>query len=66
MVSLLFRNSVATQICKEKEICGIKAIRSIGYIWRGCVKSPLYNYWITFCDSDLCNYDEVVSVYDTD
>ncbi|XP_026319258.1 uncharacterized protein LOC113229791 [Hyposmocoma kahamanoa] len=59
-------NSVPTITCNEKEICGIKAIRSVGYIWRGCIESPLYNYWITYCDFDLCNYDELVSVYDTD
>nr|XP_034829460.1 uncharacterized protein LOC117986695 [Maniola hyperantus] len=52
------------QVCSENEICGVKAIRSEGYIWRGCVAKPLYNYWWTLCDSDLCNYDSLVSVYD--
>ncbi|CAG5027829.1 unnamed protein product [Parnassius apollo] len=53
-----------TKQCAEDEICGIKALRSDGYIWRGCLKSPLYNYWWSLCDSDLCNYDSVISLYD--
>ncbi|XP_026749127.2 uncharacterized protein LOC113509899 [Galleria mellonella] len=52
--------------CKKDEICVVKAIKSDGYIWRGCIKGPLYNYWWTFCDSDLCNYDAIASIYDTD
>ncbi|KAJ2945213.1 hypothetical protein O0L34_g9283 [Tuta absoluta] len=51
--------------CKENEICGIKSIKSKGYVWRGCVSDPLYNYYITLCDSDLCNYDPTASPYDS-
>ncbi|XP_059057513.1 uncharacterized protein LOC131851100 [Achroia grisella] len=54
------------QKCQKNEICAVKAIKNDGYIWRGCIKSPLYNYWWTFCDSDLCNYDAIASLYDTD
>ncbi|XP_028040554.1 uncharacterized protein LOC114250760 [Bombyx mandarina] len=52
------------EICGEDEICVVKSIRSQGYIWRGCAKSPLYNYWWKYCDSDLCNYDSITSIYD--
>ncbi|XP_072932371.1 uncharacterized protein [Epargyreus clarus] len=52
------------QVCASDEICAVKAVRSEGYMWRGCVSEPLYNYWWTLCDSDLCNYESIVSVYD--
>lgn len=52
------------QECLQDEVCAVRAIKSQGYIWRGCIKSPLYNYWWAFCDSDLCNYDKLVSIYD--
>ncbi|KAM3964980.1 uncharacterized protein ACR2FA_000867 [Aphomia sociella] len=58
--------TLSTQKCKQNEICGVKAVKGNGYIWRGCIKSPLYNYWWKFCDSDLCNYDAIVSLYDID
>ncbi|XP_038214294.1 uncharacterized protein LOC119834083 [Zerene cesonia] len=52
------------QECTEDEICGVRAIRSEGYLWRGCISRPLYNYWWNLCDTDLCNYDALVSMYD--
>ncbi|XP_050348944.1 uncharacterized protein LOC126772584 [Nymphalis io] len=57
-------SSLPIQECGENEICGIKAIRSEGYIWRGCLASPLYNHWWMFCDSDLCNHDSLVSIFE--
>ncbi|XP_049872897.1 uncharacterized protein LOC126371624 [Pectinophora gossypiella] len=56
--------NIPTQICADNEVCAVRAIKAQGYVWRGCVNNPLYNYYMTFCDSDLCNYDEVASVYD--
>ncbi|KAL0880264.1 hypothetical protein ABMA27_002721 [Loxostege sticticalis] len=56
--------SLPTEECKEDEICAVKAIRKDGYIWRGCVKFPQFNYWWALCDSDLCNYDTISSIYD--
>ncbi|KAL4716095.1 hypothetical protein ACJJTC_013872 [Scirpophaga incertulas] len=50
--------------CGENEVCAVKAVKKDGYMWRGCVKQPLYNYWWALCDTDLCNYDAVASVYD--
>ncbi|KAJ8716722.1 hypothetical protein PYW07_003349 [Mythimna separata] len=50
--------------CDVDEICGVKSLRADGYIWRGCLKVPLYNYWWTVCDNDLCNYDTRVLLYD--
>ncbi|CAK1555172.1 unnamed protein product [Leptosia nina] len=52
------------QLCAENEICAVKAIRSEGYLWRGCVSRPLYNYWWTLCETDLCNVDALVSMFD--
>ncbi|XP_045536056.1 uncharacterized protein LOC106711354 [Papilio machaon] len=50
--------------CADDEICGVKALKNKGYVWRGCLRSPLYNYWWSLCDSDLCNTDNIVSLYD--
>ncbi|CAH1636416.1 unnamed protein product [Spodoptera littoralis] len=50
--------------CRVDEICAVRALRADGYIWRGCVKAPLYNYWWAVCDRDLCNYDPPVILYD--
>ncbi|KAJ0183359.1 hypothetical protein K1T71_001335 [Dendrolimus kikuchii] len=50
--------------CNDNEVCAVKVVRSDGYVWRGCVKTPLYNYWWALCDSDLCNYDALISIYD--
>ncbi|XP_028175936.1 uncharacterized protein LOC135075887 isoform X2 [Ostrinia nubilalis] len=58
--------SLPIEECKEDEICGVKAIRNDGYMWRGCVKYPLFNYWWALCDTDLCNYDTITSIYDLD
>ncbi|XP_047514595.1 uncharacterized protein LOC125055910 isoform X1 [Pieris napi] len=56
--------SLPLQLCAKNEICAVKAIRSEGYMWRGCVSKPLYNYWWTLCDTDLCNYEALVSIFD--
>ncbi|XP_045522724.1 uncharacterized protein LOC123713205 [Pieris brassicae] len=56
--------SLPFQLCAKNEICAVKAIRSEGYMWRGCVSKPLYNYWWTLCDTDLCNYEALVSIFD--
>ncbi|GBP14903.1 hypothetical protein EVAR_75479_1 [Eumeta japonica] len=48
--------------CPQDEICGVKSRRGTGYIWRGCLKTPLYNYWYALCDSDDCNNDQIVSL----
>ncbi|XP_021181714.3 uncharacterized protein LOC110370293 [Helicoverpa armigera] len=50
--------------CNLDEVCAVRALRADGYIWRGCIKSPLYNYWWSICDRDLCNYDTIVALYD--
>uniref|UniRef100_A0A2A4JXU4 Uncharacterized protein n=1 Tax=Heliothis virescens TaxID=7102 RepID=A0A2A4JXU4_HELVI len=50
--------------CNLDEVCAVRALRADGYIWRGCIKSPLYNYWWSVCDRDLCNYDTIVTLYD--
>ncbi|XP_037296315.1 uncharacterized protein LOC115441766 [Manduca sexta] len=52
------------QQCEEDEICAVRAIKNTGFMWRGCVKAPLYNYWWALCDTDLCNYDALISIYD--
>ncbi|XP_047531431.1 uncharacterized protein LOC125067096 [Vanessa atalanta] len=57
-------SALPIQECAENEICGVKAIRSEGYVWRGCLANPLYNYWWRFCDSDLCNHDSLVSIFE--
>ncbi|CAB3226685.1 unnamed protein product [Arctia plantaginis] len=56
--------NIPVEECEQNEVCAVKAHRAHGYIWRGCVRTPLYNYWWYFCDYDLCNYDTVLSLYD--
>ncbi|RVE54042.1 hypothetical protein evm_001445 [Chilo suppressalis] len=56
--------SVPTEFCDKNEVCAVQVIRKQGYVWRGCTKFPLFNYWWTLCDNDLCNYDVVASIYD--
>ncbi|KAH9627673.1 hypothetical protein HF086_016827 [Spodoptera exigua] len=50
--------------CRVGEICAVKVLKADGYIWRGCVEAPLYNYWWAVCDRDLCNYDPPVFLHD--
>ncbi|XP_061714163.1 uncharacterized protein LOC133522746 [Cydia pomonella] len=53
-----------SQYCNVDEICGIRSIKSEGYIWRGCIKFPRFNYLWSFCDNDLCNFDPPTSIFD--
>ncbi|XP_075975687.1 uncharacterized protein LOC142976284 [Anticarsia gemmatalis] len=56
--------SLPVEECDQNEVCAVKALRADGYIWRGCLKAPLYNYWWSMCNYDLCNYDTIISLYD--
>ncbi|XP_063622383.1 uncharacterized protein LOC134794502 [Cydia splendana] len=53
-----------SQYCNVDEICGIRSIKREGYIWRGCIKYPHYNYLWSFCENDLCNFDPPTSLFD--
>ncbi|XP_047990064.1 uncharacterized protein LOC125229306 [Leguminivora glycinivorella] len=53
-----------SQYCNVDEVCGIRSLKSEGYIWRGCIKFPRYNYLFNFCDNDLCNFNAATSLFD--
>ncbi|XP_050674465.1 uncharacterized protein LOC126971981 [Leptidea sinapis] len=63
-VNCLEGNMYRIQECKENEICAVRARRSEGYLWRGCATKPLFNYWFGLCDTDICNHDKLISIFD--